>query len=499
MALRRIFGDDVGVLPEVVFASSGHEPEQGKPLEQVTGNIFGERKARTDIPSRFFGQMDGEPTLEDRFRFGLRKLIEELAAVGRKIEDAVRFQDAPKFLDPGDLSGFRKVREDRPGEDEIEGSVRIGKRRVEEINFEFGEGEMFTRPPDEPRVIIAAEEFGVRSSRELAGEASAAAAEIEDRIEIRERPAGIFEFPFHGAYDPGPGIEEGGSPAGGNDGEQEVRGWQWEPVRRAAKAESKFRREQRGRKPFDEAPSRSSEFEQSGRRQQALYAVHLRSARQVTKGDAEVMEESVAEAVDPSMHDEGLTSLPGFADDGGVRDVSDLLDDVHLAEAIDLFRGVGDLREFRTIFYGAVGDGPQPVIDQAMGLFFQRRLDAAAAVMSADDDMPHFEDFDRKLHDREAVQVGVQDEVGDVAVHEKLAGKEPDDLVGRHPAVRTADPKVFGRLLLCKRFEKVVIACPHSVGPLAIIGEKLGECLHGGFKRSSMWIRLRDRPKIGSE
>ena len=76
------------------------------------------------------------------------------------------------------------------------------------------------------------------------------------------------------------------------------------------------------------------------------------------------------------------------------------------------------------------------------------RLDAAAAVVAADDDVLHAQDVDGVLEHREAVEVGVHDDVGDVAVDEHLAGREADDLVGRHAAVRAADPEVLGRLLV---------------------------------------------------
>ena len=40
-----------------------------------------------------------------------------------------------------------------------------------------------------------------------------------------------------------------------------------------------------------------------------------------------------------------------------------------------------------------------------------------------------------KLDDREAIQVGVDDHIGHVAVYENLAGQQAHDLIGRHAAV----------------------------------------------------------------
>ena len=45
----------------------------------------------------------------------------------------------------------------------------------------------------------------------------------------------------------------------------------------------------------------------------------------------------------------------------------------------------------------------------------------------------------------------MHDDVGDVAVHEHLARRQPDDLVRRNAAVRAADPQVLGRLSLDER------------------------------------------------
>ena len=76
------------------------------------------------------------------------------------------------------------------------------------------------------------------------------------------------------------------------------------------------------------------------------------------------------------------------------------------------------------------------------------RAHAAAAVVAADDDLLHAEDIDGVLEHRQAVEVGVHDDVRDVAVDEQLARSQPDDLVRRDAAVGAADPEVLGRLML---------------------------------------------------
>ena len=50
-----------------------------------------------------------------------------------------------------------------------------------------------------------------------------------------------------------------------------------------------------------------------------------------------------------------------------------------------------------------------------------------------------------------------------------VTGIEADDLVGRHPAVRTADPQVFGRLLAGQPQEEIAIGGDHALHPGAIL------------------------------
>ena len=49
----------------------------------------------------------------------------------------------------------------------------------------------------------------------------------------------------------------------------------------------------------------------------------------------------------------------------------------------------------------------------------------------------------------------MDDDVGDVAMHEQLARQETDDLVRRHAAVGAADPEILRRLLLGEAREEI--------------------------------------------
>src|SRR5205807_4048861 len=124
----------------------------------------------------------------------------------------------------------------------------------------------------------------------------------------------------------------------------------------------------------------------------------------------------------------------------------------------------------------------EPALDVSRRLFgpLQRRENAAAAIVTTDDDVAHAEGLDRVLNDGEAIRIAEQNEIGDVAMHEKLARREADDLVGRHAAVRTADPQVVGILNVAKAVEEMRIAGDSRRGPGAIALEKMRKRIHGG-------------------
>jgi hypothetical protein len=93
-------------------------------------------------------------------------------------------------------------------------------------------------------------------------------------------------------------------------------------------------------------------------------------------------------------------------------------------------------------------DVAQPIVDQSEPVVAQSGQDTATAVVTADNDMLDPQYLDRVLEDRQAVQVGVNDQVRHVPMNEQLPWKAADDLVGRHSAVGAADPQVFRGLLL---------------------------------------------------
>ena len=183
--------------------------------------------------------------------------------------------------------------------------------------------------------------------------------------------------------------------------------------------------------------------------------------------DPEVAQDAIGEAVDDSVHVQSRTPVPRFLDDRRAARVRDLLDHVEAAEQLVavVLRGRG---QQGGVLVRDVLHVSQPVVDQPVPPALERGEDATAAEVAADDDLLDPEHLDRVLQHRQAVEVGVHDDVGDVAVHEDLAGVGAGDLVRGHAAVGAADPEIARRLLRLEAPEEPRIALHHARRPDAI-------------------------------
>jgi hypothetical protein len=137
---------------------------------------------------------------------------------------------------------------------------------------------------------------------------------------------------------------------------------------------------------------------------------------------------------------------------------------------------------------------PEPVVDQAKRRAGVRGAHAAAAVMTADDHVSHLQHVDGVLQHRQAIEIGVDDHVGDVPVHEELARHEPDDLVGGHAAVGAADPEVAWRLLGAQGLKKSRITLADPLRPPPVVLEKVRKIAHATeFLQKMAEIYIDDR------
>ena len=90
-------------------------------------------------------------------------------------------------------------------------------------------------------------------------------------------------------------------------------------------------------------------------------------------------------------------------------------------------------------------------------------------------DVLDLDHIDGELQHGEIIGVLGRREIGDVAVHEQFARIEIDDLVGRHAAVRTADPEIFRRLLPFEPPEEARIGGNFALRPGPVIGFQMIE------------------------
>jgi hypothetical protein len=205
-------------------------------------------------------------------------------------------------------------------------------------------------------------------------------------------------------------------------------------------------------------------------------------------GEIQIFQIAVIDAVDPSVDGEFLTAFPGFAGDGGVADVEDLFDDVEFAHAVANRVTVTNFGEPFFMFLANVLEVTQPIIAETEAIALDGGADAAATVVAADDDVADFENIDGELHHGEAIEVGMDDEIGDIAVDEEFPGQKADDLIGGDAAIGAADPEVAGRLLAGELGKKIGVLLANSSGPGFVVIEQVAKSLHSSG-RAGVTIR----------
>ena len=193
----------------------------------------------------------------------------------------------------------------------------------------------------------------------------------------------------------------------------------------------------------------------------------------------EIPQQAVVDVVDPAVDGEGLAACPGLLHDGRVAHVAQPDRSTFSSQRRSICASSAFSSSScrscrsRTSCTWRSQLSMRPSDDREI-----RRTHPAAAVVAAHDDVLDLEHVDRVLQHRQAVQIGVHDDVGDVAVDEQLARPQADDLVGRHAAVRAADPQVLRQLLRRQRPEEVGIVIGDAAGPAAVVVEKVGEVVH---------------------
>ena len=120
----------------------------------------------------------------------------------------------------------------------------------------------------------------------------------------------------------------------------------------------------------------------------------------------------------------------------------------------------------------------QPVVGEADPLTANRRTHTTTPIVPHHHHVLHLQHIHRELNDRKAIQVGVHDHVGNIAMHKDLPGQQADDFVGRHAAVRATDPEILGILLARKLLKEIRIAGANVVRPRLVLLKQVIEVVH---------------------
>lgn len=123
------------------------------------------------------------------------------------------------------------------------------------------------------------------------------------------------------------------------------------------------------------------------------------------------------------------------------------------------------------MFLPHVANVTEPVVDQTQVMVFAGCFHAPAAVMTTNDYVLHLENGNRILDYAETIEVGVNNDIGNVSMYKDFAGGQTDNLICRHAAVRTADPEILGALFLTEFLKELWIVLCHFIGPQSIILE----------------------------
>nr|GEU28124.1 hypothetical protein [Tanacetum cinerariifolium] len=192
---------------------------------------------------------------------------------------------------------------------------------------------------------------------------------------------------------------------------------------------------------------------------------------------AQFLQLAVLDAIHPAVYRQLLAAFPRVPHDGGLANVRDLFDYVQLHQALRAALFVDHGAHVALVLLRHVVHMAQPVVDQAHAGAGHGRVHALAAEVAHDDHVLHFQHIDGKLQHRQAVQVGMHDHVGDIAMDEHIARRQAQQFIGRYPAVRTADPQVLGGGLVGQAVEEIGIAFDFRGSPATVV---LQQATQGG-------------------
>ncbi len=186
-----------------------------------------------------------------------------------------------------------------------------------------------------------------------------------------------------------------------------------------------------------------------------------------------VTHQSVLEPVHPAVHGQRLTAVPCVADDRRLADVGDLLDHVELAQAVDASSRIGPNAAIRASCLCATSCTWRSQLSARPTRRCLERRTARRCSRSGRTTMmcsTLSTSTANCITDRQLRSLCTTT-LATLRWTKSSPGKQADDLVGRHAAVRAADPQVVRRLLVREVREEIGIAAAHALRPRAVVVE----------------------------
>lgn len=150
-------------------------------------------------------------------------------------------------------------------------------------------------------------------------------------------------------------------------------------------------------------------------------------------------------------------------------DVTALLDDVELYQAVVSLVLVGDGVQLLLVDSVDVANVSQPGVEQAHVFGCHGSLDTTAAVVAADNNVLDLKVVHSIVDDAHDVEVGADHHVGDVSVDKGLASLKASDLLSWNAGVTASDPEILGRLASSQTSKELWVLLQPVSGPFLVV------------------------------
>jgi len=103
-----------------------------------------------------------------------------------------------------------------------------------------------------------------------------------------------------------------------------------------------------------------------------------------------------------------------------------------------------------------------------MALILKHCGNSTAPVVTADNNMLHLQHIYRILYDRQTIKIGVNNLIGNIAMHKQFTRRHANNFIGRHPTIGATNPEILRPLLFNQLLEKLRVILLDLLSPLQI-------------------------------